>query len=209
MGRKTGHPAGLARAFQGRMGAHMSTSKPATTAKELLARLSAWEALDDRALVTAARDIRAEQTIEQVTTSYGAQEFRLELVALDSSRVTSKQASTTALEESREIWERYRQLSGRLRVAEEAAKIRSEVGKLGGRGKVAMNPLAGLKAEAKKGALLLWEERQLGLHPRLRTVTHFATEVMHRWPVLTSQKVIERWSALWSRAVSEGRPPTC
>lgn len=60
------------------------------------------------------------------------------------------------------------------------------------------------KQSAKAGALKLWKERRAGRHPNLRTVEQFATEVMHRWPVLTSANVIRRWSAIWSRAAQEG-----
>lgn len=60
---------------------------------------------------------------------------------------------------------------------------------------------------AKVGALQLWLERHEGKHPRLRTVEQYAIEVMRRWPVLTSVKVICGWSAAWSRDVREGRTP--
>ncbi len=64
------------------------------------------------------------------------------------------------------------------------------------------------KQAAKSGALELWKERNAGGHPKLRTVEQFATEVMQRWPVLTSSNVIRRWSAEWSKTVREGRDPT-
>ena len=188
----------------------MSNIKPATTANELLARLAKWEAMDDRALVCARDEIRAEQTIDWVNTSYGVHGFRPRLWALEPTCEAEAPAPARPEDDqASQIRGRYLTLSARLRAADEASRIRRQVGKSGGRGKVATNALAGQKAHAKREALLLWEERRAGLHPRLRTVVHFATEVMHRWPVLTSQKVIERWSASWSKAVREGRDPLC
>ena len=63
------------------------------------------------------------------------------------------------------------------------------------------------KQMAKAGALQLWLERHEGRHPRLRTVEQYAIEVMRRWPVLTSSKVITGWSAQWSKDVRAGRTP--
>lgn len=65
------------------------------------------------------------------------------------------------------------------------------------------------KQLAKAGALDLWKERQKGKQPKLRTVEQFATEVMRRWPILTSSKVICGWSAKWTRELREGRTPAC
>lgn len=65
------------------------------------------------------------------------------------------------------------------------------------------------KAAAKARALELWKERNAGKHPKLRTVEQFATEVMRRWPVLTSPKVICGWSATWSKQVAAGQTPSC
>ena len=79
----------------------------------------------------------------------------------------------------------------------------------GGDGKIAKNPTAKQKAEAKAGALALWKERQAGRHPKLRTVEQFATEVMRRWPVLSSAKVICGWSARWTKEVKGGKNPVC
>lgn len=62
---------------------------------------------------------------------------------------------------------------------------------------------------AKAAALELWKERYAGKHPKLRTVEQFATEVMRRWPVLKSSKVICGWSAKWSSEVRAGRTPVC
>ncbi|WP_045760782.1 hypothetical protein [Xanthomonas albilineans] len=65
------------------------------------------------------------------------------------------------------------------------------------------------KQAAKAAALELWKERHAGKHPTLRTVEQFAIEVMRRWPVLTSSKVICGWSTKWSKSVREGRPSAC
>jgi len=79
----------------------------------------------------------------------------------------------------------------------------------GGAGKIAKNETARAKAQAKSGALELWKERNAGKHPKLRTVEQFATEVMRRWPVLTSAKVICGWSAKWTKEVANGKNPVC
>lgn len=63
------------------------------------------------------------------------------------------------------------------------------------------------KQAAKAGALALWNDRRAGKHPKLRTVEQYALEVMRRWPVLTSAKVICGWSAKWTKDVREGRTP--
>lgn len=60
------------------------------------------------------------------------------------------------------------------------------------------------KQVAKAGAFELWKERHAGQHPKLRTVEQFAMEVMRRWPVLTSSKVITQWSAAWTKSAREG-----
>jgi len=65
------------------------------------------------------------------------------------------------------------------------------------------------KQVAKAGALDLWKERQEGKQPKLRTVEQYATEVMRRWPILTSSKVICGWSAKWTRELKEGGTPVC
>ena len=57
----------------------------------------------------------------------------------------------------------------------------------------------GGKRDAKDCAKLLWQEWEDGKHPRIRTGTQFAIEVMRRWPVLESQKVIERWTREWTQ----------
>lgn len=59
------------------------------------------------------------------------------------------------------------------------------------------------KQAAKAGAKKLWKEWKGGRHPNLRTTDHFATEVMRRWPALTSADTIRRWSATW------GKEPKC
>lgn len=66
------------------------------------------------------------------------------------------------------------------------------------------------KQAAKAAALDLWKERHAGLHKQeLRTVEQFANEVMKRWPVLKSHKVICKWSADWTKQVSAKKNPTC
>lgn len=56
-----------------------------------------------------------------------------------------------------------------------------------------------LKQIAKIQALALWKERHGGLHPKLRTNEQFATEVMRRWPILHSSKVICGWCTDWTK----------
>ena len=79
----------------------------------------------------------------------------------------------------------------------------------GGSGKIAKNPEAAAKAAAKAAALELWKERHAGKHPKLGTVEQYATEVMRRWPLLTSAKVICGWSAKWTKQVRAGQNPAC
>ena len=81
--------------------------------------------------------------------------------------------------------------------------------KKGGHKKLEKNANARAKRVAKAGALELWIERNNGKHRRLRTVEQFATEVMRRWPILTSAKVICGWSAEWSKQVKGGGNPVC
>lgn len=76
----------------------------------------------------------------------------------------------------------------------------------GGFGKVKKNPTAKQKAAAKQGALELWSERHAGKHPKLKTVEQFATEVLRRWPVLTSSKVVCDWSANWTKLAKTRNP---
>lgn len=65
------------------------------------------------------------------------------------------------------------------------------------------------KQAAKSKVLELWKDWQAGRHPKLRTREQFAIEVMRRWPVLKSPRVICGWSAQWSKAVKHGEPPAC
>jgi hypothetical protein len=76
-----------------------------------------------------------------------------------------------------------------------------------GRDRTKKDSVAAAKAEAKLGAKNLWEERRSGKHPKLRTVEQFATEVMKRWPVLESAKVICQWSADWTKEAKAKRHP--
>ncbi len=59
------------------------------------------------------------------------------------------------------------------------------------------------KQAAKAMAKKLWLERRDGLHPRLKANEQFATEVMHRWPILTSSKVICGWCTDWNKQVKK------
>lgn len=79
----------------------------------------------------------------------------------------------------------------------------------GGKGKLDKNAIAKAKADAKAEALKLWIERHAGKHPKLGTVEQFATEVMRRWPILESSKVICGWSAKWTKQVRTGATPAC
>lgn len=67
------------------------------------------------------------------------------------------------------------------------------------------DPKQKAKAEAKE----LWNEWKAGKHPNIRRVEDFATEVRRLWPELTSAKVIEGWSAKWSKAAKNGDAPAC
>lgn len=86
-----------------------------------------------------------------------------------------------------------------------AAASRKIVARVGASVRLANDP----KQAAKAGALELWKERHTGKHPRLRTVEQYATEVMRRWPVLESAKVICGWSANWTKTMKEGKTPAC
>jgi hypothetical protein len=89
------------------------------------------------------------------------------------------------------------------------AEIDTESRRKGARGKLEKNAEAAAKSAAKKSALVLWQERRHGQHPKLRTVEQFAIEVMRRWPILTSPKVICGWSSNWTKAIKKGRIPVC
>lgn len=62
------------------------------------------------------------------------------------------------------------------------------------------------KQAAKTAAKELWLERRAGRHPKLATNEDFAREVMHRWPILTSAKVILGWCTRWERQ-ARATPP--
>lgn len=79
----------------------------------------------------------------------------------------------------------------------------------GGNGKLSKNATAKAKADAKAEALKLWLERHAGKHPKLGTVEQFAIEVMRRWRILESSKVICGWSAKWAKQVRAGGIPAC
>jgi hypothetical protein len=83
-------------------------------------------------------------------------------------------------------------------------KARKQTALRGAMAKLANDP----KQVAKAGAFELWKERHAGKHPKLRTNEQFASEVMRRWPVLTSSKVICGWSARWTKTVKQGTFPS-
>lgn len=102
--------------------------------------------------------------------------------------------------------------SGRSEVVRAAKGVdleHSDLRRRGPEARLVKNKLIAAKAAAKVGALELWKERNAGEHPKLRTVEQFATEVMRRWPVLTSAKVICGWSARWTKEVKDGKNPVC
>ncbi|WP_139351631.1 hypothetical protein [Rhodanobacter sp. C06] len=68
--------------------------------------------------------------------------------------------------------------------------------------KLAKDPVQAAKAMAYK----LWQERHAGKHPKLRTNEQFAMECMHRWPVLTSAKVICGWCTEWNKEAKKSQP---
>lgn len=92
------------------------------------------------------------------------------------------------------------------RFAEEMCRIHAE--RRNGAVKKKANDKDGKQA-AKAGALALWLERDEGKQRKLVTVEQFAIEVMRRWPVLRSSKVICGWSAGWTKDVKAGRTPSC
>ena len=80
---------------------------------------------------------------------------------------------------------------------------RKEQARLAVAAKLRNDPVQAAKTEATK----LWQERRAGQHPRLRTNEQFATEVMRRWPVLTSSKVVCGWCTDWEKeAKANGTP---
>lgn len=82
---------------------------------------------------------------------------------------------------------------------------RKELAKLGAKAKLALDPKQIAKAEAHK----LWKDRHAGMHPKLRTNEQFATECMHRWPELTSSKVITGWCTKWTKETKRQTTPAC
>lgn len=65
--------------------------------------------------------------------------------------------------------------------------------------KQAKNPMAKAKSDCKAEAFKLWQERDAGKHPALRTNDQFATECCRRWPVLTSIGTVLKWSTQWHK----------
>lgn len=85
-------------------------------------------------------------------------------------------------------------LAGNLR------KIKSHLIK-GGRNRHANSPVQGAKTKAK----VLWEEREAGKHPGLRTEDQFAIEACRRWPELTSIGTVKKWSTAWRKEANARR----
>ena len=110
--------------------------------------------------------------------------------------------------ESRELAEFLRgQLQGEARRANDLAAAGDAVAdsraRMGGIKRHLVSP----QGKAKQMAFALWRERRAGKHPRLRTNEQFATEVMRRWPMLTSSKVVCGWCTDWEKeAKTSGTP---
>lgn len=85
----------------------------------------------------------------------------------------------------------------------EAISVQKRNGSVGAATKLAKDQKQHAKAEARK----LWQARRLGMHPKLRTQEQFATEVMRRWPILTSSKVICGWCTKWNKE-TKSQPST-
>jgi hypothetical protein len=64
----------------------------------------------------------------------------------------------------------------------------------GGDAKARNNPA---KAESITASKILWQEREDGKHPKLRTEEQFALEVMRRWPLLSSISATKGRSTKW------------
>jgi len=185
----------------------MGDNKPANTLEELAARLSRWESMPDDELPSEESAIRAEQFVTR-SNDRGYFQMIFDLIAVRDAR-TRGEPTGPGWPSPDNLNTRYMAITSRLRDALFAAKVRGSVAGSGGRGKLHKNPVARAKAEAKSGALLLWQERRAGKHPKLGTVEQYATEVMRRWPVLKSPKVICGWSARWTKEVKAGKNPVC
>ena len=83
--------------------------------------------------------------------------------------------------------------------AAESGNALSENGRKGAVARLVRNPQQAAKQIAKTEAQGLWHERHAGKHPKLRTNEQFATEVLRRWPVLISSKVICGWCTNWNK----------
>ena len=110
---------------------------------------------------------------------------------------------------SDDVYRRFNALLQRIPKIVTTRRVLSEQASKNGKKKLEKDPESRKKAEAKAGALELWKERHAGKHPKLRTVEQYATEVMHRWPILQSSTVICRWSAKWTKEVKAGKNPLC
>jgi len=91
----------------------------------------------------------------------------------------------------------------RLDQEEHAAVARRNLGKLAANIRLSKDPKQAAKAEAKA----LWLERYAGKHPKLRTNEHFAAEVIRRWPILPSSKVICGWCTQWKKEAQATKNP--
>ncbi|MGH8031304.1 MAG: hypothetical protein ACREO8_02815 [Luteimonas sp.] len=74
-------------------------------------------------------------------------------------------------------------------------KARKETAQIANRARLAKDP----KQSAKVAAHLLWQEREMGKHPVLRTEDQFAMEVCRRWSELTSIGTVKKWSTAWRK----------
>lgn len=94
-----------------------------------------------------------------------------------------------------DLWRRFTRQMSRDTNARVARLASAEERRMGGLARASKDP----KQQAKADARRLWQERQEGRHPKLRTNAQFANECLDRWHVLTSQKVILRWCAEWNK----------
>jgi hypothetical protein len=185
----------------------MGDHTPASTLKELAERLSRWESMPDDDLPSEESAIRAERFVEK-SEDRGFFEMTIGLIAVRDAKGRGEPTGADWPSPDN-LHARYSAISSRLRNATFAARVRGSVARRGGLGRKLKDPVSRAKADAKAGALLLWQERRAGKHPKLGTVEQFAIEVMRRWPVLKSAKVICGWSANWTKQVKAGKNPVC
>ena len=85
------------------------------------------------------------------------------------------------------------------------ARERKAVAKAGGDAKVANNTKAKAIAAAKAEAFALWQAREAGKHPNLRTEEQFAIECCSRWDALPSISTVMKWSTQWRKEANAKR----